>query len=107
MVGSCTVQLSQSVLCPRYSTSPQILIKSRQRAALSAVENSESSARREERGGTFILFIALYRAKYLDLFSLTHTGFPKKHVPHMCMHTVYSLLCIRQADGTVSQPGGY
>lgn len=81
MVGSCTVQLSQSVLCPRYSTSPQILIKSRQRAALSAVENSGSSTRREERGGTFILFIALYRAKYLDLFSLAHYSlslFPKE-----------------------------
>ncbi len=75
MVGSCTVQLSQSVLCPWYSTSPQMLIKSRQRAALSAVENNDLSARRKECGGTFILFIALYRAKYLDLFSHPHWFF--------------------------------
>lgn len=81
---------------------------------MSAVENSGSSTRREERGGTFILFIALYRAKYLDLFSLAHCSLspPEEacavHVrAHTHTHTVYSLLCIRQADGTVSQPGGY
>lgn len=110
MVGSCTVQLSQSVLCPRSSTSPQILIKSRQRAALSAVQNSGSSTRREERGGAFILFIALYRAKYLDLFSPTYwfsLSILKKHVLSMCTHTQHTVCCAldRQMGRLVSQVG--
>ncbi len=111
MVGFCTVQLSQSVLCPRYSTSPQILIKSRQRAALSAVENSDSSARREECGGTFILFIALYRAKYLD-YSHTHTGslsfFPEETcAAHVHTHIQYTVCCAldRQMGRLVNQVG--